>query len=417
MLRKLLLFMLLILPIVSATSPIGFYYNETTHDTHIWNNGSVKQDYYYSGECNAQISNLPNEIWEKVTLGLTYGEDEEDLIDNYVELHQGGCNRIELTDNLTYVNITVWKQVTYLGKKGILAKNSYIELNDDFMKETFYFKSFDNINVDVWFILKRSEIDISNNEKDDYAKVRKLDNTYEFLNLTYASQNNLTIIRNQNEIGKGITLLDYETDEYIFFYLDTEADYKFIYNNENIFVGTKAGTFTIGQAKTLETYWVDADACVCFFDIGAPQTADITMYYLQDELNVLVGTSSEVGLGMVYGGGAGNGYCNNDVMYWEDDTPPLAFWGIIPQTDTDLDCNGAKCSATGSETIVNRTIDWEGIGSYQLRGHWLCASRTNWHEYTDFPFDVHVNCYGKLTEFLYFIGYDCEADLSEVMGL
>jgi len=224
--------------------------------THIWNNGTIKQDYYYTGNCNQQLSNIPDEQWERVTLGLTYGTTAEKLINNYIELHSGDCNLIEDSGE-DYVNLTVWKPISYLGHTGILAKNSYIELNDNMITETFYFKSNDNINVDVWFILKRNNIDISLNGKEDYVEVIGLDGTVKHLNLTQA--NNLIIIRDNTEIYPELYLYDYETKENIAFIANTNADFKFITNNGNLYTAFNAKKFVPNQIKTLETYWVDAD--------------------------------------------------------------------------------------------------------------------------------------------------------------
>jgi len=227
--------------------------------THIWNNGTLKQDYYYTGLCNAQISNIPDEQWEYVTLGLTYGDTSQDLINNYVELHTGGCARIEHSDFQTYVNITAYKYVSYLGKSGILAKNSYIELNDNMITETFYFKSKSNIDTNIWFVLKRNNIDIGVNGGNDYVEVIDLDGTVEYLNLTKACEDNLQIIRDDTQIFPELYLSDYDTKENIAFIVDTNTEFKFMSNNGNIFTAFNARTFRPNQVKTLETYWIDAD--------------------------------------------------------------------------------------------------------------------------------------------------------------
>ncbi len=343
---------------------IGYTYNGT--QTHIWNQGNIKQDYYYNGDCNHQLSNLPDEIWEEVTLGLTYGDTKEDLINNYVELHSGGCNRIEQTDNETYVNITVWKSVSYLGKTGIIAKNSYIELNDDYMKETFYFKSNDNINTDLWFILKRDNIDISNNNKSDYIEVYNLDGTREYLNLTYADENNLTVIRDNTEIEQAIFLIDYETKEKILFQPNTTAEYKYIIHDDKLFTAFKAGTFNVGQSKTLETYWVDAGGCLCqlgWLDTDVTISNNAGIYY--------EGASQNVSMRIDYSGAQ----CGGGIVQLEDNSSGSSV--LIPTADAnDLDCSELGCRENSPSDGIwyHRNIDMENVGKYYIQAHWVCTN-------------------------------------------
>jgi|24BtaG_2_1085350.scaffolds.fasta_scaffold01514_2 hypothetical protein len=356
-----LIFFLLVLPIVSATSPIGYeIYNQTTH---IWNQGDIKQDYYYTGQCNHQLSNLPDEVWEKVILGMTYGNTAEELINNYVELHSGGCNRIEETDNQTYVNITVWKDITYLGESGRLAKNSYIELNDDYMRETFYFKAFDDINQDIWFSIKRKDIDISNNQKDDYIKVFNTDNTTSYLNLSAEG----IYVRNQDQIHSGFYLMDYFTEEHIMFSTQTNADYKLIFNNGEVYFAVNAGSFSAGQSKKLATYWVDAGGCSCL-----PNTGGVWIQGEGVPATANVSEQDDFALRFYYIGANPKG-CTGDALNWMDNT--TGTFTTIPISDTDLDCSGVTCiiSEVSENTWYNQTITWEGAGDYFLGGRWQCA--------------------------------------------
>lgn len=342
-------------------SNIGYTYDGTK--THIWNQGEIKQDYYYTGSCNQQLSNLPEEVWEKVVLGMTYGDTNEDLVNNYVELQTGNCNRIEQTDNQTYVNITVWKSVSYLGKTGILAKESYIELNDNYMRETFMFKSNDNINQNIYFVLKRDNIDISNNNKDDFLKVYGLDNNEYIMNLSYAEANNLIISKNQDEVKKGLFLIDYDTKENIMFYQNTSTDYTYILNRSNILLSFNAGTFSIGQTKSLETYWVDA-GCSCLPGWTGTLVEMDSVPSSAYEMN-----NSDVRVRVNYQGDT----CAGDSLYLEDNT--TGVYAIIPTTDTnDLDCSGAICRVDNPSDGVwySKNIDWENIGNWTLAPYWEC---------------------------------------------
>ena len=377
-------------------TPLGSEYIDNY--LHIWNQGDIATDYYYSGSCNQRLSNELGEQWEKVTIGLTYGSTKEDLLSNYVELQTGDCNVLNSSTEDS-VNFTAWKDVSYIGKTGRLAKNSYLEVNDDYMKETFMFKSDEDINQDIWFVIGRIELDVSNNSNDNFIQYYNVgDNTPIIFNLSYTKANSITEYRNQDEVKQGFFIRDFDTSESITYSSDTLIDYYYIVNGSDIYLMYKAGTFSAGQTKKLETYWVDA-RCSCLpatdcsmnqdFPSGQIHDVDDT-FPMRNKLTVL------------------SGGCTGCYTAWEDFT--TGSWAQIPISDTDLDCTGSQCKQNPAveNTWYTRTLECEGAGSYSARSDTeavVCPPTggstitcnvlgvcTNSYTSGDFLVDEEVNC-------------------------
>jgi len=345
------LFFLFLIPNVSAdlgSSNIG-------EQLHIWNSGSIATDYYYTGTCNQQLSNQQDEQWETVSYGMTYGSTKEDLLNNYIELQSAGCNLLNSsTEDL--VNFTAWKDVSFLGKSGRIAKQSTIDEDDNYMNERFLFKSNDDINQDVWFVIKRTNLDVSYNGNDNFLYYYNLTNNEpNILNLSV----DFTAYRNQDEIRKGFFIKDVKTSESITFYTDTGTDFYYIVHNGDIYLVFKAGTFSAGQTKSLPTQWVDA-RCTCF---GSP-----TQYSLS--ISFPTGKTYDVGdtFAMQLTPSVDGAICNSCPLTWQDST---GGWSKIPASDTDLDCTGADCyKVDANEQTYSQTLTCEGAGSYSTRGYY-----------------------------------------------
>lgn len=385
-----LIWVIMLVPIIQAEitqsiSSIG--YENIIYDgknyTHIWNKGEIKQDYYYKGNCNSQISNNLGEQWEKVTLGMTYGDSIQEKIDNYVELHSSsGCSKIEDSGE-DFINLTVWKPVSYLGKSGILAKNSYIETYDNYMKETFYFKAIDEINQDVWFVLKRDNINISNSSDNDFLIVYNKSFYPTNINLSYIDANNLTYYKNQDEINSGFFLEDIKTGGNIIFYANTTRDYYYIINDNSLYLVFKAGEFEAGQSKYLKTFWVDKGEAGGGGDSCLPGSSITGVSISIPDTDIDVGADYNFSLRVDI-----NGACSLiGKMEWRDNT--TGSYLIIPISDTDQDCDGAVCNkiAPTPQRWFSKNITCKSAGTYSDRGNYLS------NPYGSFNSNVvNVNC-------------------------
>jgi len=378
--------------------------------THIWNNGSIATDYFYNGNCNQKLSNQVNESWESVIYGMTYGGSKEALLQNYVQLHNGDCNILNSsTEDL--VNFTAWKDVTFLGKTGRLAKESTIELNDDYMKETFKFKSDSIINQDVWFVIKRQDLDVSYNQNDNFLKIKsKVTNATLIRNLSV----DFTEYASQDDIYQTMFITDAETSESITFFSETNADYYYIIKNGEVYTMYNSGTYTAGQIKTLPTFWVDA-RCTCG---GAITSCALNANY-PDGTSTDVGSTFRMDLSPIVNGG---GFCTGCLLEWQDNYD--GSYNNIPVSDTDLDCTGAVCTVVSSNSgfTYSKTLTCEGVSSGVTRGLWtitggICAGTytqltatscisvispvcTNSYSGGDFlvPVSTEVNCTAEVFE-------------------
>lgn len=337
----------------SANATIGYdYLGSQSNTTHIWNDGSIKKDYYYTGQCLNQVSNNATERWETVYLGASYGDTPTEIINNYIEIDPDVCNRLDQSDNETYVNLTAWKDTTLHNKSVRIAKNSYIETTDDYIRETYYIKAYDEINIDTWFVIHRTRINVSGNQENDYLDLRYTDGSRILINLTAHENINLTTLINGSELLTGFFITDLETDQNIIFYHESSTEWYIYVKQREIYLIFKSGTFTPGQEKQIETYWVDA-GCTCFPGPTITLQIDCTADAYGQCDDYIPGNFQMSCKVIITGGACGGCY----TRYQENS----GSWATIQPVNTPIDCNGATCAVYNPTSGVwyDKTIDCE----------------------------------------------------------
>jgi hypothetical protein len=231
---------------------IGYEFLENNSVVHIWN---LQNDYFFDKSSGIQITNHFQEYWSKNIFCIGYYDGGEwnkikcaDKLENFDKDIQ--------TDNLTYVNTTLWKDISYGNYDLRLAVNYYLGLDDKTLSVTFYGKNIGiEIPFDLGFAWKIAEVDVPFNGTDDKILI---DETEYLLNGTY----NL-ILKDMNEAEFKI----YDGCRYLKVGWDESVNYAVkMYGNENqedfyIAVLINAGHFNPNQEKSILFSWIDAGEC------------------------------------------------------------------------------------------------------------------------------------------------------------
>ncbi len=226
-------------------------YEFINDSVHIWNN---IDDYYFNKSSGIQFTNYYEDYWTKNVFCLGYYSGETwvkikcaDELDNF--------NRNIESDNLTYVNATLWKDINYFGYDLRFGINYLLEVNDTNLSITIYAK---NIGIDIPFDLgfawKIQDVYIPGLE-EDYIDIN---GTNYLLN-----DSNDLMFKDMNESYLRI----HDKTKYLRLDWDNNLNYKVKMlsdNQSNFYVATiiNAGHFNPGQEKQTTFQWIDADKLV-----------------------------------------------------------------------------------------------------------------------------------------------------------
>ena len=281
----------------SYSSIVGVEYSGNL--THVWISDGYKNDYYYDGSCLNTVSNFENSTWwENVKYGVSYGDSFGDVISNYVEGSPSGCSRVDVSDDVSFVNLSASKRLSILGKTIIYGKNAYIENNDSSIAETFSIKSLSAIPVTVWFVIHRDDINVGGVNETNYVS---------FMRRSDGVEVELVLNSSQLEVFSGagfyphLWLLDDYGNSITSSHLMPNSDWYFVVKDGDVYEVFRAGSFSSGQTKTLKTKWVDAggdigcvlqDFCeVGAMDWGSTGSSTNTQTNFNAEIDVLMTTS------------------------------------------------------------------------------------------------------------------------------
>lgn len=383
-----MIFCILILsyPIASASSPTGFeYYGSPENVTHVWNQGGLKQDWYFSQNSTLQLSNEPNNTWEVVFYGITWGEDNQELIDNYMETSSGqNWHRQDTTDNATYVKLVTSKNITIGAKTINVVKNNYIGVNHTFMQQNFYLTPYNDVNKNFSFVIRRTNISISNTEENDFLQVEYINNTLENFNI---SDNSSRKNWDNAEIYPEIRLYDSITNEYIIFKFEWGGYWKIYAYDGDVYLLANHGEFIKDEEIQLKTSWVDA---ICA-TTGSP-----TFDKVQDRIWMF-------NQGYTYWDLRSDDMLNNYYLYqilyagdytgdfmelvYREKLPPPAIdpSQSIPAAGSELWCLDGDC--TVNEPVRDVTYyDWvvaneSIVDEFEIRAKWTCGFLTKYGQW------------------------------------
>ena len=233
---------------------IGYEFLDDGKVVHIWN---TQDDYFFNKSSGIQFTNHFDEYWTRNIFCLGYYNNDEWVKIKCADELEGFNRNIE-TDNQTYVNATLWKDISYGNYDLRLGVKYHLGLDDKNLSITIYGK---NIGIDILFDLgfawKVTDWDIPSNETNDFM-----------------------VINNSAYLIKGIYDLTFKDMEESYFKgrdstYDFGGEFLRVDWNENLNYAVKmygngvqedfyvallinAGNFTTGQEKQTTFQWIDA---------------------------------------------------------------------------------------------------------------------------------------------------------------
>ena len=170
----------------SSSYLVGYEYLDDGDVLHIWNDFD---NYYFNTSSGIQLTNHYNDYWSHNVLMLGYYDDDEwNLIYRTDELC--GFNKEIESDNETYVNVTLWKDLGYGGYAFRLAIRYHLGINDNELMVIPYIKNIDNENIpyDLGFAWEIKDIQIDMTFENDYIDI---DGTSYYLNMSGLDETSL----------------------------------------------------------------------------------------------------------------------------------------------------------------------------------------------------------------------------------
>lgn len=230
---------------------IGYEFLDNNTVVHIWNNATIS-DYFFEKDAGIQLTNHYEDYWSRNIFCIGYYDGEEwvkiKCADELTDF-----NRMIDTDNSTYVNATLWKDITYRDYDLRLGINYYLGLNDKNLTITIYGK---NIGIDIphdlGFAWKVTAVDIPPSNVTDEITINV---TIYPLNGTY------------NLLFKDMDMANFkirDSGQYLKVDWNKNLNYAVkMYgggNQEDFYVMllVNAGQFNSGDEKSTTFYWIDA---------------------------------------------------------------------------------------------------------------------------------------------------------------
>jgi len=277
---------------------------------HIWNNATIG-DYYFEKDSGIQLTNHYEDYWSKNVFCLGYysGETWNKI---YCADELSNFNRNIETDNLTYVNATLWKDISYGNYDLRLGIRYHLGLNDKNLSITIYGKNLGiDIPYDLGFAWKIKDISIPlytdqdsiriNNTKYNLNETidklfKNMTKIYTKYNYTYNDEGIVidTILEENWTVIEPLPFLEFSshftrpenislTDPYPssnFLRIDWNENLNYAVkmygngNQENFYVALliNAGQFNSGQEKQTTFQWIDA-----------VNTGNLVAYYKLDD--------------------------------------------------------------------------------------------------------------------------------------
>lgn len=280
---------------------IGF---EELDDGKVWHIWNTNDDYFFNSSSGIQFSNHYQEYWTHNIFCGGYKDGEGNW-------HYDCNDALPFTwsyetDNLTYVNITGWREKTISGKTVRLAIRYHLEVNDTRLTIIPYIKNIgsSDINVDLGFAWRVDRIRIGMDVENDFIYIN--DTEYqlsESLDLTFKNMTKkmTNITWNNTCIYECNQTYEYESEEWydcvdlckiIDYYYVPIPSYKMFDRHFNKYLtlnwnknlkyavqvkssqqynapttlGINVGTLAIGQEKSTEFYWIDAAPTQLWYD-------------------------------------------------------------------------------------------------------------------------------------------------------
>ena len=242
---------------------IGYKFLDIDEVLHIWNS---YDSYYFNTSNGVQFTNHMNDYWSHNVLMLGYyNNDVWNLM--YRTDNLSGFNKNITSDNKTFVNATLWKDLTYQGFDFRLAIRYYLGVDDNELTVIPYIKNIDdeNITYNLGFAWELKDIQVDMTSSGDYIEIN---GTSYYLNQTLdESYTNLDIpcyYIKEDKSENNFESLYLRWDNNLNYKVEVES--KTGQYNAPITLGIKIGTLSVGQEKYTELFWHDASEKTFYFD-------------------------------------------------------------------------------------------------------------------------------------------------------
>ena len=219
---------------------------------HIWN---MQDDYFFNKSSGIQLTNHYQEYWSRNIFCLGYYSGEEWIKIKCADELTNFEKSIE-SDNETYVNATLWKDIIYEEYNFRLGIRHHLGLNDTALSVTIYGK---NIGIDIprdlGFAWKVTAVDIPPSNVTDEITINvtiyPLNGTY---NLLFKDMDIANF-----KIRDSCQYLKVDWNENLSYAVKMYGDG----NQEDFYVMllVNAGIFNSGIEKSTTFYWIDAGTC------------------------------------------------------------------------------------------------------------------------------------------------------------
>jgi hypothetical protein len=253
---------------VNVTDPpgdppsVGYELMDDGKVLRIWNN---YDSYYFNTTSGIQLTNHYNEYWSHNVLMLGYYNNNQwHLIYRTDEL--SGFNKNIDSDNETYVNATLWKDLTYQGYDFRLAIRYHLGVDDKELTVIPYIKNLGQaIPYNLGFAWEINDIQVDMTPGGDYIEIngttyllnQSLDETYKNLDLScFYIREDISSDRSES-----LYLCWNDSLDYLVKVKSMEGQY-----NAPVTLGIKIGTLGVGQEKYTSLLWHDASEITYYFN-------------------------------------------------------------------------------------------------------------------------------------------------------
>jgi hypothetical protein len=345
---------------------IGYEFLDDGKVLHVWNSFD---SYYFNTSNGMQFTNHYNNYWSHNVLMLGYYNNEEwNLVYRVDEL--SGFNKNIVSDNESFVNVTLWEDLSYGGYDFRLAIRYFLGVDDNELTVIPYIK---NLGVEIPYVLgfawELKDIQVDLTPGGDYIEIN---GTSYYLNQSLdETYNNLTescfYIREDFMGNKS---------ESLYLRWDENLDYKVQVKsrtgqyNAPIILCVKIGTLGVGQEKYTFLFWHDASEVVYYFksyDNGFPGESWLTNpgYMVDGNISTFASTSVDGDVELL----DGNSCKGNDL-------------GVIGKVE--LRCRGYSSGSEGPvRIIILRPVYSGGDGDDHFFVTNSSASWSVWFNITD----------------------------------
>ena len=253
---------------VNLTDPpvaqIGYEFLDDGDVLRIWN----KYDsYYFDTDNGIQLTNHYNNYWTHNVLMLGYyNNDVWNLIYRTDEL--SGFNKNIEFDGWSFVNATLWKDLTYGGYDFRLAVRYQLGVDDNELTVIPYIKNIgeDSIPFDLGFAWEMKDIQVDMTQSGDYIEING-ESYYlnqEDLDETYTNLAVPCFYIREDIMGSTSESLYLRWDENLNYVVSVKS--RTGQYNAPVTLGIKVGTLGVGQEKYTELFWHDASETSFYFD-------------------------------------------------------------------------------------------------------------------------------------------------------